>query len=438
MKYKLTDLIDVERTQSLLQSFFEAGGIPAAIIDLEGVVLVTSRWRRVCTDFHRANAGSRRECIESDTTLANELLQGKRFSMYQCPHGLIDAASPITIEGEHVANFFIGQFFVQGPDMEFFRRQAAHFGFDEAAYLEALSEVPIVAEESLPSILAFLTSFAEMMADLGLKQLRQMEVEKELREAREELELRVRERTEELAKTVEKLEHSNRELEAFASAASHDLQEPLRKIRGFGDTLATGYAAVLDGRGLDYLSRMQSAANRMQKLIDSLLNYSRVTTRAKPFTPVDLGRVVQEVLSDLEFNIQKNGGKVDVGPLPTIEADTTQMRQVFQNLIGNALKFHRPGESPVVEVGSRAGEPGFYDILVKDNGIGFDARHLERIFLPFERLHGRSSMYEGTGIGLAICRKIVERHGGTITAESTPGKGATFILSLPEKQKLNP
>ncbi len=237
-----------------------------------------------------------------------------------------------------------------------------------------------------------------------------------------------------LAIYMEKLEQSNRELDSFASIASHDLQEPLRKIKYFTEMIMDDYSGALDAQGLDFLNRMHNAAERMQALIESLLNYSRVTSRAEPFVPVDLNALVEDVLADLEFRIESSGGRVDVGPLPAIHADATQVRQLFQNLIANALKFHRPGASPVVEVRGAPCEPGFCRIVVQDNGIGFDNRHAERIFGAFERLHGRQSGYEGTGMGLAICRKIVERHGGSITAAGAPGEGSTFTVMLPLKQ----
>ena len=204
MDHKLTDLIDIEKTQQLLENFSSAVGVPAAIIDLKGIVLVASPWQRVCTDFHRQNEITCRRCIESDTILANDLLEGKTFSLYRCLNGLTDAASPIIIEGKHLANAFIGQFFIEKPDLEFFRRQAKEFGFDESAYLDALSEVPIVAKETLPSILSFLTSFAVMTASLGLKQLRQLETEKELREAHLRLEIQ----NEELRASEQDLHHA--------------------------------------------------------------------------------------------------------------------------------------------------------------------------------------------------------------------------------------
>ena len=238
-----------------------------------------------------------------------------------------------------------------------------------------------------------------------------------------------------LQEQAEKLARSNAELEQFAYVASHDLQEPLRKIQAFGDRLKNKYEQSLGPEGLDYLARMQNAAARMQTLIQDLLSLSRVASQAKPFAPVDLNDVVRTVVSDLELRIERVGGRVDVSALPLIFGDRGQMAQLLQNLIGNALKFQKPGEAPVVKVSSefltvQRGGADVWQIVVEDNGIGFDEKYRERIFQIFQRLHGRSE-YEGTGIGLAICRKIVDRHGGNINAYSTPGSGAKFVITLP-------
>ncbi len=228
-----------------------------------------------------------------------------------------------------------------------------------------------------------------------------------------------------------KLEFSNRELEQFAFIASHDLQEPLRKIQAFGDRLGTKYRDKLDKEGKEYLTRMQNAAKRMQQFIRDLLKYSRVATHPEPPDTVDLREAVMDVISDLELIIQRWGADVEVFELPAVKVEKSQIRQLFQNLIANALKFH--GEKqPHIKIYSRRTDHDC-QIFVEDNGIGFDEKYLDRIFAPFQRLHGRSA-YEGTGMGLAICRKIVERHGGSITAKSKPGAGSTFIITLPVKQ----
>jgi PAS domain S-box-containing protein len=235
------------------------------------------------------------------------------------------------------------------------------------------------------------------------------------------------------------LEKSNRELQDFAFVASHDLQEPLRKIISFGDFLEKHLGAGLDDKGRHFLERMKSAASRMETLIHDLLMLTRVNTKGRPFALHSLSDVLQEVLQDLETRLAETSGKVEAGTLPEIEADPSQMQQLFQNLLGNALKFHRPGVAPVVEIRSEivTGDPQFpapfCRITFKDNGIGFDIKYSEQIFKAFERLHSQHE-YPGSGIGLSICRKIVERHGGTISAEGELGKGATFTVILPLRQ----
>lgn len=226
-----------------------------------------------------------------------------------------------------------------------------------------------------------------------------------------------------------KLEMSNRDLQEFAYVASHDLQEPLRKVQAFSDRLATRYTDALDETGRDYLKRMRDASQRMQILITDLLSFSRISTRAQPFAEADLNTITREALSDLESRIEHAQAHVEVGQLPMLKADPTQMRQLMQNLIGNALKF-RDGQRPCLIKISAKIEGETCRISVEDNGIGFDVQYLDRIFKPFQRLHNREE-YEGSGMGLAICRRIVERHGGSITADSASGQGTTFLVSLP-------
>ncbi len=243
------------------------------------------------------------------------------------------------------------------------------------------------------------------------------------------------------------LERRNRELQDFANIASHDLQEPLRKIQIFSDLLIRRYLGELDDRACFYLQSMNESASRMQGLLRALLSYSQVTSRGKPFVRTDLNEILQRVVKDLDYQIEQSGAQVEIKSLPRIEADPTQMYQLFQNLVSNALKFHKAGEKPVITVYSQycdqdeiqainpdSDEPKICEILVQDKGIGFAERYIDRIFQPFERLHNVGE-YEGTGMGLAICRKIVERHNGSITASSVPGEGATFIIQLPYQQK---
>ncbi|MGO9585983.1 MAG: PAS domain-containing protein [Limisphaerales bacterium] len=239
-----------------------------------------------------------------------------------------------------------------------------------------------------------------------------------------------------LRQSAAQLERSNRELQDFAYVASHDLQEPLRKVVVFGERLKEKNTGKFDPESLDYLDRMQKATARMQTLINDLLSFSRVTTKAQPFTPVNLAEVAAGVVEDLEGRIELVKGRVELGALPVIDAEPLQMRQLLQNLIGNALKFRRPEEPPVVKVEAQilpdpdTPEKQLCRLTVSDNCIGFDEKYVDRIFNVFQRLHTRNE-YEGTGMGLAIVKKIALYHGGDITAKSKPGEGSTFILTVP-------
>jgi signal transduction histidine kinase len=244
-----------------------------------------------------------------------------------------------------------------------------------------------------------------------------------------------------------KLADSNRDLTDFAYVASHDLQEPLRKIMAFGDRLKTKYGDQLGEQGGDYLGRMQNAAGRMQTLIEDLLTFSRVTTRGEPFVETDLNGVVRGVIGDLEVAIERAGATVEIGEFPTIQVDPSQFRQLTQNLIGNALKFRRPDTVAFISVratrlSDEASAPydlahscpdGWWQIDVKDNGIGFEQKYADKIFTVFQRLHGRGE-FEGSGVGLAVVRRIVERHQGEIWVTSTPGIGTTFHIVVPASQ----
>jgi len=231
------------------------------------------------------------------------------------------------------------------------------------------------------------------------------------------------------------LERSNKDLENFTSIASHDMREPLRKIISFGDRLVETESQITS-RGKDYINRMQKASSRMNILIDDLLNFSRVTCNPGSFETVNFKKVVDQVVEDLDMKIAEEKATIIVEEMPTLEADLFQIRQLFQNLIANSLKYHREGVPPVIEVKSAKNGSGTWEIRIKDNGIGFNEKYAQRIFRIFERLHGRST-YEGTGIGLAICERIVTRHNGTITAKSKVGGGSTFIVTLPEIQPVS-
>lgn len=245
----------------------------------------------------------------------------------------------------------------------------------------------------------------------------------QLHELNETLERRVEERTREL-------QRSNEELEKFAYVASHDLQEPLRMVSSYTQLLARRYKDRLDEDAEEFIGYAVDGAQRMQTLINELLKYSRVGTQNRELAPTDCEEVLDAACANLKIAMEESGAELKRESLPMVMGDQTQLVQLFQNLLGNAIKFRREGVPPEIEVGARESE-GWWVFSVSDNGIGIDEEYAERIFIIFQRLHDRAE-YSGTGIGLALCKKIVERHGGTIRLESEPGKGSTFYFSLPD------
>jgi len=339
----------------------------------------------------------------------------------------LGAASPEELKGKSDFDFF-------PPEL------AAQFYTDEQKIIE--TGTPVINQEqykarrndksgnkfwSVTSKVVWRDSQGKILGTVGVtRDIHQMKIAQEALHKSEE----------KLRQFTTQLERSNRELQDFAYVASHDLQEPLRKIVVFGERLKEKCSTAIGPDGLDYLDRMQKAAARMQILINDLLTFSRVTTKAQPFAPVNLAEIAAGVVDDLEGRIEMVKGRVEVGPLPVIDAEPLQMRQLLQNLIGNALKFRRPEEPPVVKVEAQVisdaanVEHKLCQLTVSDNCIGFDEKYLDRIFNVFQRLHTRNE-YEGTGMGLAIVRKIALYHGGDITAKSKPGQGSTFILTVP-------
>ena len=370
---------------------------------------------------------------------------GKTGPHFGIPQGHVPVRSYMSAPVVSRSGQVLGALFFGHPDVDV-------FGDQEVRLIVGIADQAAIALEN---------AHLYNMARNELAQRRK--VEHSLRELNETLEARVTERTaaleranrrlraevseraraeRALERTNSALVQSNRELQDFAYVASHDLQEPLRKIGSFAGLLKTEYAEALDETARFYIDRMQHGAERMSQLIHDLLSFSRIATRGAAFREVDLNDTLRGVLSDLDMQITETGATIEVDDLPVLDADPTQMRQLFQNLISNALKFRKSGAPPQISVSVESGETdgeihrdglATCRISVRDDGIGFDEKYLDKVFSPFQRLHAQSE-YPGTGMGLAICRRIVERHHGTITAQSAPGKGATFIVELPLRQ----
>jgi signal transduction histidine kinase len=296
--------------------------------------------------------------------------------------------------------------------------------------LEKITDIPVIfisgsstEEVVIKAMKAGAYDFLIKDPEMGYPSLLPSTIEKVMKRKRGE---------ERLSRYLAELERSNEELTNFAFVASHDLNEPLRKIIGFGYRLMEK-AEDLNPDAKSYVEKMQSSAQRMQDMLEDLLKFSVVSIQGNPFQPIDLNKVVLEVLDDLEASINETKGVVRMEGLPIVEADPTQMRQLFQNLISNALKFHKKDQAPEIELVAKPVRKDSWDIHVMDNGIGLGEEHKEKIFHPFVRLHGRSA-FEGSGIGLAICKKIVTRHNGEIEVSCSNEKGSTFKVTLPVRQ----
>lgn len=270
------------------------------------------------------------------------------------------------------------------------------------------------------------------------------------RKLAEDLEMRVQRRTQALSKANQYLERSNKELEQFAFVTSHDLQEPLRKIQTYGEILYNKHAGSMDEKGRAYLGKIVSSSRRLSTLINSLLTFSLLNQPGGTLEPVDLNKVLHDVLDDFELLIKEKQAVINADPLPWIKADPLQINQIFSNLVSNALKFSREGVAPVIEIKIRklpAKEMAlhvsldkhlsYFELLVVDNGIGFEQKHAEKIFEIFQRLHDKQT-YKGTGIGLTICAKAVANHRGHIYARSGKKKGASFYVLLPFEHESTP
>lgn len=540
---ELADILDAGAFQQLLDKFYALERIPIGLIDIKGKVLVGVGWQDICTKFHRATPASCAYCLESDTQLTSGVPPGE-FRLYKCRNGLWDVATPIMLGGKHKGNLFIGQFFLKDerPDLEFFRRQAKRYGFDEKEYLAALDRVPRIERGSLDTIMGFFLKLAQMLSQTSFNNLTLArtlterealnnslkESEKRLNKAQEmahlgsweldlpgnqlswsdevyrifglepgefpatyeafleavhpedraavdaayagsvregkdsyEIEHRVVRRSSgevryvhercvhsrdaggavvrsvgmvhditERKKAEVELKRSNENLEQFAYVASHDLQEPLRMMSSYSALLARRYKGKLDPDADDFINYIVDGAGRLQRLINDLLAYSRAGRGEKAEVGVDCGALLTRVLAGMKVAIDESGAAVTSGPLPELTGSESSFVQLFQNLVGNAIKF-RGKEAPHIHVGAvRKGRNWLFS--VKDNGIGIEAQYKDRIFLIFQRLHGREE-YPGTGIGLSICKKIVEAAGGKIWLESEPGKGSTFYFTIPAK-----
>jgi len=419
---RFVDLVDVPSLQALLDSLYKVIGIANAIIDLQGVVITQSGWQDLCTRYHRVNPDTCRRCVESDTSLADSMTRGEHFATYRCLNGLVDTASPIVVAGQHVANIFTGQFFVEPPDLAFFHRQSREFAFDEPRYLEAVARVPVISQERVEAITGLYAQLAQVLAANGLDRLHQLAAEQSMEDANRGL-----------AQRTQQLEAANAELEEFSYSMSHDLRTPLRAIDGYSKILTEEQGARLDDEGKRLLRAVSDNVQRMGRMIDDILRFLRMGRRKMEYGAIDVGALALEAFAQLQAAAPARRLCLEIGRLPAAWGDRAMVRQVMLDLLSNAIKFSPADAEAAVKLdGMAQGEENIY--RVKDCGVGFDMRYVDKLFRVFERVHP-TGQYEGSGVGLAIVKRIIERHGGRVWAESRVGEGATFHFTLPRKRQ---
>ena len=352
---------------------------------------------------------------EADTILANKLANKERYALYVCENGMVDAATPIIIGEEHIANLFIGQFFLEEPSQEYFIKQAAEFGFDREKYLAALGDCSIYSRDTIHSYLDFLRALTSIIGEAALQ--------KSKREAL----------LSELIQLKNHLEASNRELEAFSYSVSHDLKAPLRHVTGYLSLFEDDYFSNVPEDGQRYLKNAESAAKDMGKLIDGLLGFTRSGKVEMDYQLLDMNDIISGLVKPIQDRDTEKKIVFNIALLPKAYGDLEMFKSVWGNLLDNAVKFSRSRELIIINIGAeeKDGETVYY---IQDNGVGFNENYSAKLFKIFQRLHDKDE-FEGTGIGLAILKRILTRHGGNIWAESVSGEGATFYFSLPNRKE---
>ena len=416
----LTDLIDLEDLQQIQDAFAAANDVASIISDISGEPITkASNFCGVCEIIRSTEKGDM-NCVKSDKILggkAKALMKPTYEKCLSC--GFVDASAPIIVGGKHIANWLVGQSNAMGVDKNRIETYAKEIGADTGEMLDAFGKMPEMSLAKFEEVLDLLWLIAKKLSALAHNNL---VLAKDVTE---------RKRAEDaLRKSVLELKRSNAELEQFAHIASHDLQEPLRMVSSYMELMKRRYEGKLDSDADEFIGFAVDGANRMKTLIGDLLAFSRVGMRGKPLTPTDCETLLLQTLTNLKISIEDSGAVITHDTLPTVMADDSQLAQVFQNLIGNAIKFR--GETPPrIHIAAERND-GEWLFSVADNGIGIAPEYFDRIFVIFQRLHGRDE-YSGTGIGLAVCKKIVERHSGRMWVESESGRGSTFYFTIPAK-----
>ena len=435
-------LSNMKELQKLLESYCESIGIAAAIVDLDGQILVGTRWQRVCTDYHRKHPAAGDACAKSDAIIAEQLRGGEHFSIHTCKNGMTDAAAPIIVNGRHVANLFVGQFLLDSPDLDYFRQQAAVFGFPEDDYLAALAEVPVIERSALESILSFLSEFAIQVGSMEANQSSLARANEALRgngkvlmSMMEDL-IEARERAEEYARQAQVASRSKSE---FLANMSHEIRTPMTAILGFaGMLLEDGNKEGVSPERIEAARTIHRNGEYLLEIINDILDLSKVEAGKMTVERITCEpcRLVADVASLVKVKADNAGLSFRVeyaGAMPqSIQSDPTRLRQILINLIGNAIKFTEVGGVRLITRLVTDGDEPRLQFDVVDTGLGMTEEQAARLFQPFTQADSSTTRkFGGTGLGLAISKRFAEMLGGDITlVETGPGKGTHFRITV--------
>ncbi|MBU1101833.1 MAG: PocR ligand-binding domain-containing protein [Bacteroidetes bacterium] len=429
---KFEDLFNLNEIQNIQDAFAKATGVASIITDIEGKPLTKpSQFCDLCENIIRKTEKGLANCIRSDAVLGKTTLDGPNIQ-HCLSGGLWDGGASIKAGEKHIANWLIGQIYDESADKESMRKYADEIGADKEEFSLALDKVTRMPKEQFENVCDSLFLFAQKLSDMALQNVQQARLITKQKLADEEIRTLNQELEERVIKRTEQLEASNKELEAFSYSVSHDLRSPLRALDGFARILMDEYSTNLDEEGTRLLNVIIDNSQIMGNLIDDLLAFSRISRQEMQSHPIDMFKMVNSVFTELnQFYIGKNI-VFNLQEIPNINGDSSMIRQVWINLISNALKFSSTKEEQVIAVGCMVKEDeNIY--FVKDNGVGFNMEYSNKLFGVFQRLHSMKD-FEGTGVGLALVQRIINRHKGRVWGEGKLKEGATFYFSIKDKE----